>query len=248
MGRLLDLDRDFIRAIARICFTDLVGECSRLGSEVVVGSAVIGCSRDDNTISQYVHLAAISWAPLQFHPVVGSLGPHTRLERNRKPTAASFLIEEGILLGLPADRHPPVYPWMEVRVAHLVAIVVVAPVFRYDARVLLAREGRDYITKLHVGEPGGAVVGGFARPHSVARNARVRVLAVGGFALVIPYRKEAAIRGGREVGLPLSAVSGVGVQFQWRAKGVAIVRGTDVEDIARIAGPAGVIDVVHHAV
>ena len=34
-GRLRDLDGDFIRAIARVRFTDLVGECSRLGSEVV---------------------------------------------------------------------------------------------------------------------------------------------------------------------------------------------------------------------
>src|SRR5213595_2932350 len=61
------LDCDFVRAIARVCFTDLVGECSRLGSEVVNSLSVVGCSPDDNTISQYVHLAAISRGPLQLH-------------------------------------------------------------------------------------------------------------------------------------------------------------------------------------
>src|SRR5438093_994144 len=133
MGRLRDLDGDFIRAIARVRFADLVDECSRLRSEVVPGPSVVGCRRDDNIISNYVHLTAISRAPLQFHQMVGSLGPHMRLERNRKPTAASLLIEEGILLGLAADGHAPVHPWMEVRGKQLVAIVVVARIFRYDA-------------------------------------------------------------------------------------------------------------------
>ena len=46
MGRLRDLDGDFIRAITRICFTDLVGECSRLGSEVVGALSVVGYRPD----------------------------------------------------------------------------------------------------------------------------------------------------------------------------------------------------------
>ena len=83
MFRLRDLDRDFIRAIARVRFTDLVDECSRLGSEVVIDLSVIGCRPDDNTISQYVHGAAISRPPSQLHPMVGSLGLRTPLERDR---------------------------------------------------------------------------------------------------------------------------------------------------------------------
>ena len=110
MGRLRDHDGDFIRAIARVCFTDLVGECSRLGSEVVIGSSVVGCSADDNTISQYVHETAISRAPSQLHPMVGSLGHHTRVEHNVTTRRNCLHIEEGILLGLATDGYAPVIP------------------------------------------------------------------------------------------------------------------------------------------
>ena len=51
MGRLRDLDGYYVRAIARARFTDLVGECSRLGAEVVIGFSGVGSSPDDNTIS-----------------------------------------------------------------------------------------------------------------------------------------------------------------------------------------------------
>ena len=88
-------------------------------------------------------------------------------------------------------------------VAHLVAVVVVARIFRYDARIRLARQRGDYVAELHVGEPGGAVVDGLARPHPVARNGLVTLLAAGALARVIPHRQKAAIGGGREVGLPL---------------------------------------------
>src|SRR5206468_1836690 len=115
MGPLRDLDGDLIRAIACVCFTDLVRECSRLGSEVVTGFSVVGCSPDDNIISQYVHQAAISRAPPQLHLMVGSLCLHPSLKRNRSRcwswswccrrswswccTARGWLlVEEGILL------------------------------------------------------------------------------------------------------------------------------------------------------
>src|SRR6266404_1889220 len=92
MGRLLDYDGDFIRAIA-VRFTDLVDECSRGGSEIVVGSSVVGCRRDDITISQYVYGVAIKRTPFQLHPMAGSLGLRTRLERNGSPAPASLPIE-----------------------------------------------------------------------------------------------------------------------------------------------------------
>ena len=108
MFRLRDLDRDFIRAIARVRFTDLVGECSRSGPEVVVELSVVGCRPDDNTISQYVHGAAISRPPSQLHSMVGSLGLRTRLElnrsrRRRRRSAAYRPVEPVNLIGIHAS-------------------------------------------------------------------------------------------------------------------------------------------------
>ena len=48
----LDHDGDFIRAIAGVRFTDLVDECSRMVSQVVLRLSVVGACLDDNTISQ----------------------------------------------------------------------------------------------------------------------------------------------------------------------------------------------------
>src|SRR5437773_979581 len=224
MGRLRDLDRDLIRAIARVCFTDLVGECSRSGSDVVSELSVVGCRRDDNIISQYVHGAAISRPPSQFHPMVGSLGLHTRLELDRcrscrrcrrgRCTWASgrrwswcctarggLLVEEGILLGLAVDWHPSVRPRREVVGGQCRTVVVVARIAVYDAGVGLAGQRGDYVAERHVGEPSCAVVGGLAPPHLVARNARVALLAVGTSACVIPHREESTTRADRDVRL-----------------------------------------------
>ena len=85
MGRLRDHDVDFIGAIARVRFTDLVGEFSRTGSEIVIGLSVVGGCRDNSTISQYVHVPAISRAPLQLHLMFGSLRLHARLKHNVTP-------------------------------------------------------------------------------------------------------------------------------------------------------------------
>src|SRR4030095_14666186 len=129
---------------------------------------------------------------------------------------------------------------MEVLVEHMVAVVVIARVFRYDAWVRLARKRGDYVAKLHVGEPGHALVSGLARPHPVAWNVGVTLGAAGGLTLVIPDRQKAAVLCDREVGLPLSAGTGICVQFEWRAKGRATIGGTDVEDVGWIAGSARV--------
>src|SRR5262245_51826221 len=53
-----------------------------MGSETAIGLSVVGCCRDDSTISQYVHVSAISRAPLQLHLMFGSLRLHARLEHN----------------------------------------------------------------------------------------------------------------------------------------------------------------------
>src|SRR5439155_8975974 len=139
MGRLRDHDSDFIRTIARVRFTDLVDECSRSGSEVVTGFSVVGCRADDNTISQYVHEAAISRAPFQLHLMVSSLGHHTRLEHNVCSGPGWLLVEESILLGLAANGHAPVHPCRDVVIDQRSAVVVVARIAPYDAGVRLGR-------------------------------------------------------------------------------------------------------------
>ena len=53
-----------------------------MGSEFALGLSVVGCCRDDSTISQYVHVPAISRAPFQLHLMFGSLRLHARLEHN----------------------------------------------------------------------------------------------------------------------------------------------------------------------
>ena len=85
MGRLRDIDGDFIRAIARVRFTDLVFECSRMGSEIALGFSVVRYCRDNLTISQYVHVPAISRAPLQVDLMLGSVRLHAEVEHNVTP-------------------------------------------------------------------------------------------------------------------------------------------------------------------
>ncbi len=86
MGRLRDYDVDFIRAIARVRFTDLVGECSRHWfRDCLLACPSSGACRDDSTISQYVYVPAISRAPFQLHLMFGSLRLQARLEHNVTP-------------------------------------------------------------------------------------------------------------------------------------------------------------------
>src|SRR5947208_12417593 len=123
-------------------------------------------------------------------------------------------------------------------------------IFRYDEWVRLAGQRTHYVAKGHVRQPSGTVVEGFAPPHPVAGNARVTLLATSTLARVIPHRKEGATRADRDIGLPLRPGSAIGVQLQWRAKGLPLIGGTDVEDVARVAvaGVTGGIDVVNYAV
>ena len=46
MVRLLDLDLDLVGAIACVCFTDLIGECSSLTSKFVCGRSIVGRNAD----------------------------------------------------------------------------------------------------------------------------------------------------------------------------------------------------------
>src|SRR5206468_11454063 len=111
-------------------------------------------------------------------------------------------------------------------------------------------QGRDYIRERCVSQPGRAVVGGLARIHPVTRNGRVTYLAVvRRLALVVPHGEEAPIRCDRDIGLPLSACSGIGIQLDWRGKGYPAVGGADVEDVGGVgAGAVAGIDVANYAV
>ena len=130
------------------------------------------------------------------------------------------------------------------------AVVVVAHIFPDDVSVRLGGKRGDDVRERLICSPAESAVGGFARPHSVARNAWITLGAGGGFAFVIPHRDKAAVRAGGDVWLPLSAGRGVGVQFERRAKGRATIGGANVADVARVtvAGIARVIDVMNDAV
>ena len=90
MGRLRHHYGNLIRAIACVRFTDLVGECSRMGSEIALGSSAVGYCRDNSTISQYVHVPAISRAPFQLHLMFVSLRLQARLEHNVPATGCDL--------------------------------------------------------------------------------------------------------------------------------------------------------------
>src|SRR6266480_1096228 len=122
------------------------------------------------------------------------------------------------------------------------AVVVVARVGGKDAGVRLRRKRGDYVRKRIVRQPGRAVVIGLARPHPVTGSGRVTKSAVGALALVIPRRQESAGGAYREVRLPLSAGSSIGVQLEWRAKGHTTVGGTDIIDVARVT-PSAVLGI-----
>src|SRR4029453_4434084 len=58
-----------------------------MGSEIALGSSAVGYCRDNSTISQYVHVPAISRAPLQLHLMFVSLRLQARLEHDVSATA-----------------------------------------------------------------------------------------------------------------------------------------------------------------
>ena len=55
------------------------------------------------------------------------------------------MIGEGILLRSVIDRHAPIRPGMQVRVAHAIAVVVVADILGHDASIRLAGKRADYV-------------------------------------------------------------------------------------------------------
>ena len=94
---------------------------------------------------------------------------------------------------------------------HRRAVVVVTRIGRHDARVRLGRERGDYVRQRLVRQPAQAIVIGLARPHPVARAARVAIGTVEGLARVIPCRQQRTSRADRQSGLPLRTSRGVGV-------------------------------------
>src|SRR5436189_4669567 len=67
--------------------------------------------------------------------------------------------------------------------------------------------------------------------------------------LVVPGGEKGACVTDREVGLPLRLGSiGIAVELKWRAKGHALVGGTDVIDVAGVAAVFFSIDEANYAV
>src|SRR5438874_10115163 len=64
-----------------------------MDSEPILEASVIGRAPDDNTISQYIYEAAISWAPLQSHKTVASLSAYPRIEHDASTSAARIKLE-----------------------------------------------------------------------------------------------------------------------------------------------------------
>lgn len=132
-------------------------------------------------------------------------------------------------------------------------IVIVPRIHRLYARIRLKRQRRDYVREGVVRQPGRAVIGGSARPHTVTRRTRAGRLTTSRcpFTLVIPYRKKAASRAHRNVRLPLGfGRIRITIELERGAKGLTLVRRADVENIAGIPGRcvAGVIDIVNDAI
>ena len=103
------------------------------------------------------------------------------------------------------------------------AIVVIAYINAYDARVGLAAAGARNVRERIRRQPGYAIVVGLARAHLVAGGAGATA---GNWplsrCLVIPGREEGAPVANRKVRLPLRlGVVGIGVQLERRAEGHA---------------------------
>src|SRR5207247_558726 len=90
-----------------------------------------------------------------------------------------FSIKEGIHLRNAVDRHAPVHSCDEVLVDHGGAVVAVAYVNRYDARVGLQRQGTGNVRERIVNQPGYTVVVRLTRVHLITRGAGTRWLATG---------------------------------------------------------------------
>ena len=103
-----------------------------------------------------------------------------------------------------------------------------------DARVVLRRERTDHIRERVIRQPACAVVVGLAGLHLITGDGSITTRTAGAVARVIPHRQEGATRADRKVGLPLRTGSGIGVQFERRAKGRTAVSRADVIDVTGI--------------
>ena len=136
------------------------------------------------------------------------------------------------------DGHTAVRPGSEVFSGDRRAVVVVTCVSGLDARIVLRRKRSDYVGERVIRQPACAVVVGLARIHLVTGDSWITTRAAGAVARVIPRRQEGASRADRKVGLPLRTGSGIGVQFERRAKSRAAVGGADVIHITRVSAGA----------
>src|SRR5262249_55587677 len=153
------------------------------------------------------------------------------------------------MLRMTADHVASVHPCSHMLGEQRRAIVVVASVIAEDERVLLRRQGCDYVRKHIVRQPVRAIVVGLARPHPVARNSLIPLGAVGGLPGIIPDGEEGASLADRKVRFQIRTASGISVKLKWRAKGEAPIGGADVVDIGRVAaGTVLIIDVANYAI
>ncbi len=125
---------DFIRAVARVRFTDLIDERSALGSEVVLGASVIGRRSDGRTISNNVDAAAISWVPAQSHNSVAVLPAGRRTKGNAAATAA------GVSANQPVTGNSEIIDQAEeIVIARMFEVDVTAAAHRRDPALTMQR-------------------------------------------------------------------------------------------------------------
>ena len=85
--RLTESNRDFVRTVASVCFTDLVGKVPRTHVELVLGRSVIGRRPSNGTISDNVDRAAISRTPGENRKTLALLPPNRDRECNATTAA-----------------------------------------------------------------------------------------------------------------------------------------------------------------
>ena len=90
----MDYHGDYIRTVASVRFTDLIGIRSRMGMDILLEGSVIGRRPDNRTISHYVYAAAICWGPLQNHKPATMVSFYSRCERNARTVGAMLYLSQ----------------------------------------------------------------------------------------------------------------------------------------------------------
>jgi hypothetical protein len=102
-------------------------------------------------------------------------------------------VRKGVLLRRIVNGYPAVDPRSDMFGNYCRTVVVIACIGGVDPRIRLRRQRTYYVRQRIVNRPCRAIIGGLARPHSVARNLRVTARATGALPRVIP--------GGQSVGI-----------------------------------------------